>query len=105
MTGYPLLFVLVGGVVMRASVGPAESLLNMSGNQNVCAWIYGATLVLSIALCSVLVPVFGLWGAATSFAIGMVFEALALGLIVWQRLGIRASALASIFSSSRQVNS
>ena len=103
--GYPLLFVLVGGVVMRASVGPAESLLNMSGNQNICAWIYGATLVLSIALCSVLVPMFGLWGAATSFAIGMVFEAIALGIIVWQRLGIRASALASIFSSSRQVKS
>ncbi len=98
--GYPLLFVLVIGVVMRASVGPAESLLNMSGNQNVCAWIYGATLVLSITLCSVLVPMWGLWGAAFSFSTGMVFEALVLGVVVWKRLGINASALASLFATS-----
>ncbi len=103
--GYPILFVLVTGVVMRASVGPAESLLNMSGNQTVCAWIYGATLAISIMLCSMLVPMWGLWGAATSFAAGMVFEALALGVIVWQRLGIKASALAGLFQSSRQVQS
>lgn len=104
-SGYPILFVLVAGVVMRASVGPAESLLNMSGNQTVCAWIYGLTLVLSIGLCSVLIPAWGLWGAAASFSAGMVFEALALGVIVWKRLGIKASALAGMFKSARQVNS
>ena len=35
---------LVAGVVARSTVGPAESLLTMSGNQNVCAAIYGLTL-------------------------------------------------------------
>ncbi|RVC42966.1 lipopolysaccharide biosynthesis protein, partial [Mesorhizobium sp. M4A.F.Ca.ET.090.04.2.1] len=35
--GYPLLFLLVFGVVARAAVGPCESLLTMSGNQNICA--------------------------------------------------------------------
>ena len=35
--GYPLLFLLVVGVVARAAVGPCESLLTMSGNQNICA--------------------------------------------------------------------
>ena len=35
--GYPLLFLLVAGVVARAAVGPCESLLTMSGNQNICA--------------------------------------------------------------------
>ena len=35
--GYPLLFLLVIGVVARAAVGPCESLLTMSGNQNICA--------------------------------------------------------------------
>ena len=103
--GYPLLFVLVIGVVMRASLGPAESLLNMSGNQNVCAWIYGATLMLSIGLCSVLVPLWGLWGAAVSFATGMVFEAIVLGIVVWKRLGIKASALANFRTGSPRVRS
>jgi O-antigen/teichoic acid export membrane protein len=92
--GYPMLFVMVVGVVMRASVGPSESLLNMSGYQRVCAWIYGITLFGSIGLCSVLIPSFGLWGAATSFSAGMVFEALALGVIVYQRLGIQPSVFA-----------
>ena len=89
-----MLFVMVIGIVMRASVGPAESLLNMSGYQRVCAWIYGITLFGSIGLCSVLIPAFGLWGAAFSFSAGMVFEALALGVIVYQKLGIQPSVFA-----------
>ncbi len=92
--GYPMLFVMVIGVVMRASVGPSESLLNMSGYQRICAWIYGITLFGSIGLCSVLIPAFGLWGAAASFSAGMVFEALALGVIVYQKLGIQPSVFA-----------
>jgi O-antigen/teichoic acid export membrane protein len=39
--GYPLLFILVIGVVLRSGVGPAESLLNMTGHQNICAVIFG----------------------------------------------------------------
>ena len=46
--GFPLLFVLVAGVVARASVGPAESLLTMSGNQNICAGVYALTLALNV---------------------------------------------------------
>lgn len=86
--GYPLLFVLVAGVVARASVGPAESLLTMSGNQNVCAAIYGGTLATNVALNIVLIPTFGLWGAAVSTAIAMACEAAMLSLVVWRRLGI-----------------
>ncbi len=92
--GYPMLFVMVIGVVMRASVGPSESLLNMSGYQRACAWIYGITLFGSIASCAVLIPEYGLWGAAFSFSAGMVFEALALGVIVYQKLGIQPSVFA-----------
>ena len=97
--GYPILFILVTGVVMRASVGPAESLLNMSGNQTVCAWIYGMTLLLSVGLCMMFIPWWGLWGAAASFSAGMVFEALVLGVVVWNRLGIKASALSGLFGN------
>lgn len=103
--GYPLLFILTIGVVMRASVGPAESLLNMSGNQTVCAWIYGVTLALSVGFCMVFIPLWGLWGAAASFSAGMVFEALALGVVVWNRLGIKASALAAPFAGRMRSHS
>jgi O-antigen/teichoic acid export membrane protein len=86
--GYTLLFMLVAGVVARSAVGPAESLLTMSGNQNICAMVYAGTLALNIAISVVLIPLFGLWGAAAGTAIAMVFEACALSFTVWRRLGI-----------------
>ena len=35
--GYPLIFVLVIGLVARAAIGPSERLLNMVGQQSACA--------------------------------------------------------------------
>lgn len=88
VAGYPLLFLLVLGVAARAAVGPCESLLTMSGNQNVCAAVYAVTLALNIALCLVLIPLFHLWGAAISTTVAMLFEAGALSFTVWRKLGI-----------------
>lgn len=86
--GYPLLFLLVFGVVARAAVGPCESLLTMSGNQNICAAVYALTLAFNIALSVVLIPLFGLWGAAMATVFAMIFEAGALSFTVWRKLGI-----------------
>jgi len=88
VAGYPLLFLLVVGVVARSAVGPAESLLTMTGNENVCALVYALTLALNVALSFALIPLFGLWGAAIATAAAMVFEAAALSFTVWRRLGI-----------------
>ena len=86
--GYPLLFALVPGVAASAAVGPCESLLTMTGNQNVCAGVYAATLALNIGLSLALIPHFHLWGAALSTSFAMAFEAAALAFVVWRRLGI-----------------
>lgn len=88
VAGYPLLFIQMIGVVARAAVGPAESLLTMSGNQNACAGVYGATLALNLTLCMVLIPEFGLWGAAIATGLSMMFEAAALSWTVWRKLGV-----------------
>lgn len=86
--GFPLLFPLLLGVVARASIGPAEALLTMSGNQNVCATVFGGTLALNILLSVILIPLYGLWGAAIATTISMFFEATVLMLTVRKRLGI-----------------
>jgi O-antigen/teichoic acid export membrane protein len=86
--GYPLLFLLVLGVVARAAVGPCESLLTMSGNQNICAVVFALTLAFNVGLNVLLLPPFGLWGAAIATALAMMFEAAALSFTVWRRLGI-----------------
>ncbi len=88
--GYPLLAVLMLGFLARASTGPIEYLLNMTGNQNVTAVAYGAAAILNIALNLILIPHFGLMGAAASTAISLVCASVWLFLAVRRRLGITA---------------
>lgn len=92
--GYPLMFIMVAGVVLRASIGPAESLLNMSGNQNICAFVFGCVLAINIALNFALIPVYGLYGAALATAIATMFETGSLFLLVRSRIGISMFAFA-----------
>ena len=92
--GYPLLFMLVLGVVARASVGPAESLLNMSDNERICAGVYAVTLALNLVMNALLIPRFGLPGAAAATTAAMIFETVALSLTVRRRLGITMFAFA-----------
>ena len=91
--GAPLLFVLVIGIVARATVGPAEAVLTMSGQQNACAVAYGVTLLVNVALNASLIPVFGLMGAAVATSVALCFEALALYALVRRRLGLRMFVL------------
>jgi len=86
--GYPLLFVLVAGVLARSTVGPAESLLTMSGYQNVCALVFALVLALNVGLSCLLIPAYGLWGAAFATALAMMCEAAMLAFTVRRKLGI-----------------
>ena len=88
VAGYPYLFVLVAGVVLRASIGPAESLLNMTGNQNICAVIFASVLAVNIALNMALIPTHGLMGAALATALATVGEAALLLWMVYRRIGV-----------------
>ncbi len=99
--GYPLLFVLAAGIVARSAVGPAEALLTMSGNQTVCAAVYAGTLALNIGLNVLLIPLYGLMGTAIATGAAMVFEAAALSLTVWLRLGI---AMAIFLPASKKMD-
>jgi len=88
--GYPLLAILVVGLLARASVGPVERLLTMCGQQTFCALIYASAFVLNIALNLFLVPKFGLPGAAIATATALVVESILLFLVAKRRLGIHA---------------
>jgi len=88
VAGYPLLLPLLAGVVARSFVGPAETLLTMSGHQKVCAVIIAATFAANLALNLALIPVWGLWGAAFATAIALVLETVLLALAVYRQLGI-----------------
>ena len=91
--GYPLLFILSIGLLFRASIGPAESLLTMAGQQGICAAIYTAMFILNVVLNVALIPIFGLAGAAIATATALIIETIALYTVTASRLGIRCSIL------------
>lgn len=86
--GYPAMFVLVIGLLFRASVGPAEYVLRMLGQQTACAMILGGTAALNIMLNLALVPQFGMMGAASATSISLVVATCAFLAIAQRRLGL-----------------
>lgn len=89
-SAYHLLFVISIGLLSRAVVGPLERVLNMLGQQNICAIVYGFAFAINIALCFLLIPSYGMLGAAIATSVTQVLESAALFLITRQRLGLGA---------------
>jgi len=89
--GYPIMFVLVIGFLARASMGPADYLLNMLGEQSINAAILLVSAILNIALAFALVPRFGTLGAASSTSIALLVGALLNYVIAKRRLEIEVS--------------
>ena len=86
--GYILMFILAIGPLARATVGPVERLLNMVGEQRACAVVYASAFAVNIALCVVLIPPFGVAGAACAISGAMMLEAALLYGAARQRLGL-----------------
>lgn len=99
LAGYPVMFILVLGFLFRAAMGPSEFLLNMMGQQRLCAIVLAITAALNISLNFALVPHFGLNGAATATTLALVFAATMNNLVARHRLGIKLSILANLRAS------
>jgi O-antigen/teichoic acid export membrane protein len=69
-------------------MGPAEYLLNMLGEQALCATVLVTAAVLNVALNFALVPQYGLIGAACATSLSLVMAALMNSVVVWRRLEI-----------------
>ncbi len=87
-SGYGLMFVLAIGLLARAGVGPVERLLNMVGEQKACAAIYASAFIANVALCFLLIPRFGLYGAAIAISTAMLIESALLFLVTKRKLGL-----------------
>jgi O-antigen/teichoic acid export membrane protein len=95
-SGYTPLLILAAGVFARVSAGPAEDLLNMTGNGKVSASTYLTVVGVNVVLAAALIVPFGLNGAAAASAIALTLRALWLSWAAWKRLSIRTSILAVI---------
>lgn len=101
VAGYPLLLIFAVGLLIRASVGPAESLLAMSNHQGICALVFLAAFLVNVGLNFAFVPHFGLAGAAVATATALLVEAAGLFFAAWYRLGIKCSIFFALGSRTR----
>jgi O-antigen/teichoic acid export membrane protein len=85
--GFQLMLILAAGLMARASVGPIERLLNMLGEQRVCAAVYATAFVLNLVLCVVLIPRIGVNGAAVATSTALIVESILLFIVTKRRLG------------------
>jgi O-antigen/teichoic acid export membrane protein len=85
--GYHLMFILAAGLLARSAIGPIERLLNMLGQQYMCAMVYGAAFAINFIACLVLIPLIGSAGAATATTVALVIESIMLFVVTKNRLG------------------
>jgi len=90
--GYPVMFILAAGLLLRAAMGPAEYVLNMLGEQKSCAAVLFAAAALNIALNFALIPEFGIYGAALATTTSMWASSLAMFAVARARLGLNLFA-------------
>jgi O-antigen/teichoic acid export membrane protein len=90
--GYPFMLILAVGLMARAAVGPAERLLNMLGEQRLCAAIYATAFAVNVGTCVTLAPTYGGLGAAFATSGAIVLESALLFLVARHRLGLHLFA-------------
>lgn len=93
-SGVGIMALLFVGIIAKASVGPGEVLLTMADQQKTCVLVYAGALAINIALNVILIPHYGIFGAAVATAAAMLAEAAGLFLAIRSRLGITPFAFA-----------
>ena len=91
--GYRALLILALAQLVTAGTGPTMRLLTISGHQNQCLGVFVAALLITLALIPLLVPRFGIEGAAVAAGTASSFWSLTLRFMVTRYLGIRPSFL------------
>jgi len=86
--GYHLMFILTIGLLARAAIGPVERLLSVVDQQRVCAAVYAIAFTINLVLCIVLVPRYGMEGAAISTSTALAAETVMLFWVTRTRLGL-----------------
>jgi len=93
--GYVLMAILLAGILAKALIGPAETLLMMAGKQNLCVALYAGALAANVGLNLLLIPHYGIVGTAIATASAMAVEAILLHVFVRRALGFALFAFAT----------
>ena len=94
--GYFPLVILLVGYLFKASFASAGFLLSMTGHQDQSAIINGLSALLNIALNIILIPTYGLLGAALASAITSAIWSVTLAIFARRLIGINPTAFAKL---------
>ncbi|MGL1920611.1 MAG: polysaccharide biosynthesis C-terminal domain-containing protein [Hyphomicrobiales bacterium] len=86
--GYPVIVILSLGAILRAATGPTEWMMTMMGQEKTVLWATGSAALSNIVLNIILIPVWGLEGAASATALTMAGSSIFLFTKVKKKLGI-----------------
>jgi len=96
--------ILAVGQLVNAAMGSVGVLLNMTGHERDTAKGVGVAAALNVVLNLLLIPPYGIEGAAIATAVTLIVWNFILRSCVYKRLGVESSALgASIIKKSRRV--
>lgn len=87
------LLILSGGHLVSTALGPTGLVLNMTGHERAVTRAVGIATGCNVALNLVLIPFFGVAGAAAATAISLVFWKTRLWFVARRELGVRCSAI------------
>jgi O-antigen/teichoic acid export membrane protein len=89
----PALILVVASQFVRACFGPNVQILTLMRLQKPMAIVFGLSVVMLVATNLLLIPSFGLVGAAAAVAVTTVFWAAALAVVLHRGAGLRADVL------------
>lgn len=69
----PSLYILIIGYGFNAFAGPVDLILQMTGNQKAFQWILISSTVLNVSLNALLIPAYGMEGAAIATTVSLIF--------------------------------
>ncbi|MCP4369690.1 MAG: flippase [Deltaproteobacteria bacterium] len=99
VSGYPAFLILMIGQLGNALAGSVGILMTMTGNQKTASKVIGMSAVANIILNAILVPLFGMIGAAIATASTTILWNIILIRFVWQKLSINPTILPLSFLS------
>ena len=88
--GYTALVILVIGQLVNASTGLVGSLMQMSGQQAMAFRVIGGSAIANIILNALLIPKWGIQGAAIATSVTTIAWSTILVYAAWRRLGVKA---------------
>lgn len=80
--------ILAFGLVAASALGPGEDILTMLGEERACALGFLIALAVTVGLNFLLIPIWGMTGAALATVAGLATRGVLLACLAWARLGM-----------------